>query len=474
MKRLFHFQCGMRCILWTAPMVLVAVLVACAPQADVPRQPQGPVGRVPQQQAEPEIPEFGPVTPLADLLERAFRVHYTSLRGIYSPPTGLMRKGCTVLAERPVVLPVAKEVDAYAVEGDILAYADSGGIVHIYGGFSCPRLALPGDLRAESLFLSPDDPLLLVAEQVERRLRVYDLRYCAERSFIHISGRPVNACASARAERAALADEAHGLRLGPLDGPLETKAKLRFGNLDLAFTPAGDLLLSLDQGGWLTVWNAEDGSLVDKFFFEGGPFVKAEFKGRLLRLTAESGRIDVYDLTGHKVDSGLYSGIPNKERFFLRDGVVFYETAQPIWTKRLVLQRRSLKAVSLPQVGVIQIQDIDGEIRYYDSKDGMPLKEGFHAEQADLRREPVALGREYSFTLEGRGFRLADVVYAVQGDRLFCRYIPDKGYYLWWEKADKAMKNSQEKGMLIKRISLSEGIAPERIRFALERSFQVP
>lgn len=100
---------------------------------------------------------------------------------------------------------------------------------------------------------------------------------------------------------------------------------------------------------------------------------------------------------------------------------------------------------------VIRVNDIDGEFRYYSAATGSLLSES--QKLSDWKE--VRLDRDFGFSYRGHDFVLAEPIAQREFQRLYCRFIPRKGYFLWWQKVARPDDFFKSRGMIPLRAGIS-------------------
>jgi hypothetical protein len=374
----------------------------------------------------PGFEPFGPRLPLKDLLQRTLREQYYAPMNLYSlPPEGFAKTFYIQLRPEEAVLHLAKNVSRFVADPNGLAVGMSNGAIYLWSKWPCPSVTLPGKGHVGLLAWASGSPYLAASPEGRDGVFLFDIRQCVrvalwspERRFKHIA-------VSSKGAWLGAVDEGHTLWLGKTPETPTDIARLRYGVLDLAFTPQEGVLMAVDEGGWITLWATHEKRLLEQFQVPGGPFRQARFEGARLSLTSREGTVQTWDLRRRVAVT------PEKEaeRFYLSDGVLRYRTWSKYLMKKIHLGGPSLRVWHSPSLGVVRVKDIDGKERYYSATAG---RQSSVVETKDWR--PVVMDDEYGFSLGEERFQLADPVFQKEHLRLYCRYVPQAGFFLWWKE----------------------------------------
>ncbi len=374
----------------------------------------------------PGFAPFGPRLPLKELLQRTLREQYYAPLNFYSlPPEGFAKTFYLQLRPEEAILHLAKNVSRFVADPNGLVVGMSNGDIYIWSKWPCPSVTLPGKGSVGLLAWASGSPYLAASPEGRDGVFLFDIRQCArvalwspERRFKHIALSPKGAWLGA-------VDEGHTLWLGKIpETPIEI-ARLRYSVLDLAFTPQEGVLMAVDEGGWITLWATHEKRLLEQFQIPGGPFQRARFEGARLSLTSREGTVQTWDLRRRVAVT------PEKEteRFYLSNGVLRYKTWSKYLVKKVHLGRPSFGVWYSPSLGVVRVKDVDGKERYYSVAEG---RQSAVVEAKDWRLVPM--DDEYGFSLGEERFQLADPVFQKEHLRLYCRYVPQAGFFLWWKE----------------------------------------
>ena len=337
---------------------------------------------------------------------------------------------------------------AYAAGENGLAMGFATGKVRVFSPFQCPEVTLPGGSGVSLISWLPGSPLMAAVGAECKDVFVFDLRRGAE-----IAERNFNATLSAvslssRGTWLAVADGVHNLWVGPgAGGPMTKVASLRYEPIGLSFTPQEGLLMAVDAAGWITIWAPLTKKMVDKVQVPSGPFTRAEFADSTIILFPQEGEPVRWDILAKRVITGESAPSP----FALRNGVLTYKTYSPRPVKKMHMFPAEFRVDFSPGQKLVRVRDIDRETRFY-GLDGNPAGK---AEAADFEAVPV--DPDGRFQLKDRKFALAERIFQKEHVELMCRFIPGKGYFLWWKNAPRPIEFNPKPGELPRRSGISAG-----------------
>ncbi len=348
---------------------------------------------------------FGKPMSLEELLRFQTEGHVFSLEAVYLPPDPEAKERfVTQLAEEELVVPLAKGVTAWIADDKGLAIAQDDGVVRVFGQWPCPSLV------------------------------------CAQISETPLSSRGQNLAVAPGGHWQAVVDEVYDLWTGPIPGQLRKAARLRYANLALSFTPKGNLLLVVDQVGWVTVWDPATNEMVHKFQAPDGPFESARQDGRWLRLKMiDKDQEVVFDLAQRKVSNAPAA----QPAFFSQGKALFHRSPRRQLVKKVLMGAPELAAWVSTGGTLLKVQDLDGKVRFYDLENGR-----LRPSPESATYEPVALDSEARGQAAGKRIALADCIFQKNRYTLMARRVPDVGFFLWWTMAEQARDYDPRHGEL--------------------------
>ncbi|MDY7002371.1 MAG: hypothetical protein SVS15_11405, partial [Thermodesulfobacteriota bacterium] len=368
---------------------------------------------------------------LKEYLKTLLQRQYFPARTIYNPPDhGLGQSYYVSLGQEPAVLRLADGVKAFTVSEETLALGLENGNVHVFGDFPCGLVTLPEEGPVGPLSHHAQSPYLAAAVKDGKKVYVFDLRRCGYVMTHEAKGALGAVAISPKGTWLALVDGTGRIMVGPPLGELsrvtlETGEPVALRNkcLALAFTPQEGLLMAVDAGGWITFWAPRKHALVDRFRIPGGPFGKAAFEGRFLTCSTPGGRLVTHDLATRKKTT------PRKQNplFSLDEGILYYRTVHSRWVKKMHFGRPKITVLASRESHLFKVLDVDGQARFYGITDGTLTKPAPGKDWRVLEIDP-----EGCFRYKGILYRLADPAYFSDDKTLLCRYVPDKGFFVWW------------------------------------------
>ncbi|MBG0775560.1 MAG: hypothetical protein H0S85_03900 [Desulfovibrionaceae bacterium] len=442
-----------------ALLALAFVLGACATTEDAPapsnvievREPKPAVVYPKPLEGGEELGMFGPRLTLREFLTRTLREEYFSLGDLYAPPPDdFFNMYFTQLHMENAVLHLAKDVVHYSADPGGLAVALKNGNLMVWSGWSCPGVAVPGSSGARFMSWDSASPILAACDADGLRIRLFDLRHCAQVHTIELRS-PVTAMAlSPKGTWLGAVTEVRDLVVGRSLGNLRKVAVLRFEPAAIGFSPQEGLMLVLDQGGWVTMWAPHAARYVDRFQISPGPYASARFAGDRLHVVTREGRTMDWDL----VKRAEVAPDGSRSRFYAEDGVLYYRTWQQRPVKKMHLGRPELAVWLSRGAHMLRVHDIDGGVRYYSATDGSQQPPVEAGDWLPLDMDPAE-----GFSVDERRFVLADVVFQKDHKRLMCRTVPGQGFFLWWTMVQRPGEYHPHPGKLPDRTNLAADAA---------------
>ncbi|NDV27140.1 WD40 repeat domain-containing protein [Desulfovibrio sp. JC010] len=386
---------------------------------------------------------------LAGFVEYAASQQYSSLDSIYNrPPDDMSGNYYVQLSKSNEVVNLAEDVTTFVHEGNILAAGFKNGVVRMYGSRGCAAVqAVSEPVNSVSWF--PESDFVAVSSGEGRAVEIFNVKQCA-RVRVHNVNSTVDIFAlSPRGSWLALVDKARRLWVGPAAGKLRRIDRFTYKPLSLTFSNEEGILMGVDATGKMVMWSPLKLTRIFDQKIKGGPFKSVKAEGARLNIVTEKDERFQWDVS-QRIKSPYYE---QKDGFFLKNGVLFYRSPRKSFSKKVSFKPASFAVERSPLGKVYRVRDIDGEFRYYSSLSGVPLKEEY--DFADWKK--VKLDRNYGFSERGRDFVLAVPIAQREFQRLYCRYIPSKGYYLWWQKVARPDDYFKFRGMLPRR----KGIAAD-------------
>lgn len=400
-------------------IICVLAVVSCAPKiTDAPAEPEPLITY--------EQP-FGPTVSLDQLLKKTLRNQYSSMESVFEVPVDTPDQKLILLTQEKPVLFVESGVTAFAADDEFLAAGYADGNIRIWSELPCPVLALPKREAVQRLWRDRSSPYLSAAgSRNPAVINIYDLNKCAMVAIINADAPADDIAVSPRGTYLAMVDTGRRLWTGNLRGNLEQQAGLRFDPLDMTFSPKEGVLILVDQAGWMLLWTTPDYSLLEQTLIPGGPFDKGTFLGPELILQKAGETTDqvVWDIP----DMKILADRPKTGRFHLENEILNYTLPDRQPVKKVHMSGPFFRLMADSKSMTFKILDVDGKTKYYDAVTGSETKGVSFGETLNS----VNLPPSGQFTWSGVEYSLADPVIIKGQWALWCRYIPDQGFYLWW------------------------------------------
>ncbi len=381
----------------------------------------------------PDPPAPAMVQSLRKHIDHLLRKVYVKPEDLYSPPAegteGFTYDQVTPQEAVPVL---AGNVAAMTGEIEGLAVAGKDGAIHVWSNFPCRQMNMPGGRTPMALAWGRGSPVLAAVEPGGGAVQLFDLRSCAP-------PRPAALPAGARIRQAAMSDmgnwlafvaEDGGLWAGPPPGPFTRVEGLDQAPLMIGFTPMQGVLAAADAKGQVVAFALMNRKVLRRIDVPGGPFVQGWVAGQSVTLATASGQAtSVSLLTQAEAQPVLPPDQGETGRIFVRDGKVFYTTGLTRWLKTTRMRRPEFILSHSPSLGLLRLRDLDGETRYYSATSGDPAPEPSREGQDWV----LQYAKDGLYAVQDHEFRAFDPVCQSGYQRLYCRFIPGKGYFLWWQ-----------------------------------------
>ncbi|WP_320171802.1 WD40 repeat domain-containing protein [Maridesulfovibrio sp.] len=406
---------------------------------------------------EPSVSEAGrldvsqlvgkrPVT-LAELVDYSASQQYSSPETIYNrPPEDMTHDYYVLLSRTNEVVNLADRVISYVQHGNVLAVGFQSGIINIYGGPGCGAVQTEtSPVTGISWF--PDSRVLAATSGEGKYVEVFRVDECARVRMANVNSTVDLFAISPKGSWLAIVDEARRLFVGPAEGRLRQVYRFLHKPLSLSFSGGEGILMAVDETGQLNMWSPLKLSRIFEYKIKGGPFREVRADGPYLNIITEKGDRFLWDVSS-KARSAYQVG---DDRFSLKNGVLSYTSPRKRFSRKVVFSPVRISVERSGSGGVFRIKDVDGNFRFYSEKSGDLIKDA--PDLADWKK--VRVDSNYRFTDGGREFVLADPIAQREFQRLYCRYIPSKGYVLWWEKVARPDDYFKSRGMIPRREGIS-------------------
>ncbi len=386
-----------------------------------------------------------PAENLPQLLERANALKTFDLNTLYSPPAEKeFGTSLRLLGHGTAVLELVQGVNTFAAAEDGLAVGLTNGDLRVYGTLACAGMDDPLDSQAVLLGYGARARYLAAVSQSREGVSLYDLENCELSRRFELPG-VVSMAMSRSGAWLALAAQNGDVLVGPPNSspkPIPLKLDSMLG---VGFGPNQGVLYAVSRSGEVALWDLMHDQELGRFTVEGGPFSKALFSGQFMVLTTTNNKRFSVDLTKREI-------IPFSRQlaqFYLQDKTLRYRTWKPVLRTRKVMGEPELGVMHSTFLDLIRVRDLDGADRCYDTLMGKPM-----SCRAANDWETIPLTPFGGFFLGKTGYRLADVVFFWDHDVLLSRFVPDRGWFLWWVKATRLREYNPLPGHLPERISI--------------------
>ncbi|CCO23255.1 WD40 repeat domain-containing protein [Maridesulfovibrio hydrothermalis] len=388
---------------------------------------------------------------LAELVSFSASQQYSSLDSIYnSPPEGMAGNYYVLLSESKEVVNLAGKVTSYVQKGDILAAGFQNGVIKVYGGSGsgsgCGAVQAASE-PVNSISWFPKSNYLAASSADNKVVEIFKVNECARVRVADVNSTVDLFAVSPKGSWLALVDEARRLWVGPVEGKLQQVSRFLHQPLSLSFSDEEGILMAVDVTGLLSMWSPLKLTKIYESKIKDGPFESVAADGPYLNIVTEKGKRFRWDI-GQRVQTAFHESV---DGFFLKDGVLSYHSPRKRLSRRVFFKPVSIEVERSPSGRVFKVNDIDGEFRYYSAVTGALLK----GVQDFADWEPVKLGRNLDFSVRGHEFVLAQPIAQRGFQRLYCRFIPSKGYFLWWEKVARPDDYFKSRGMVPRRNGIS-------------------
>jgi len=389
---------------------------------------------------------------------QVFKKQYFSAQDLYILPVrGFEDFSRNLLRREPADLILDRDVSAYAEGCGTLAFAKQDALF-IRGKDFCLKTALPKPKDNIRLLSWPGKSPYLAACG-EDKVFVYNVRRGKWVRGAHDLGRHVSGMAlSSHGAWLALVDHKNRVWAGPTLGPLRRGPILSGDFLALDFSPDQGVLMVVDVNGETLLWAMHTDKLIHRFRVSGGPFERGFFQDGKLFLAASGQGGVVWDVLRQEPVRAAFK----PSAFSLDGGVLSYRTGRLGWTRTRVLQRENLSLHFSESVGAFKLRDLDGQERYFAFPSGTPMG------PVQARDWELLPDTDRVYQARGKAFRTCDLIYQKGRNQLLCRFVPGKGFYVWWEDAREQGSFNPHPFALPRRDALSTDKDP-RLQFLRDR-----
>ncbi len=393
-----------------------------------------------------QLAEKRPAT-LADLVSYSASQQYSSLDSIYNrPPEDMTENYYIQLSEGNELVNLADRVTAYTQHGNVLAAGFQTGVVNIYGGTGCAAVQTDSS-PVNDVSWFPQSNVLAATSGDNSVVEVFKIKECARVRGVSLNSTVDMFTVSPKGSWLAVVDEARRLFVGSPEGKMTQIYRFLHKPLSLSFSDGEGILMAVDVTGQLNMWSPLKLSRIFEFKIKGGPFSSVVADGPNLNITTEKGEKFRWDVS-RKARSSYHE---KTSGFSVKNGVLSYLSPRKRLSRKVFFKPVELQVERSGSARLLRVKDVDGEYRLYSETTGMPLK--INPDLADWKK--VDFENDYAFSIGGQNFALAEPVAQREFQRLYCRYIPSKGYYLWWKKVARPDDYFKSRGMLPRREGIS-------------------
>ncbi|WP_432734431.1 WD40 repeat domain-containing protein [Maridesulfovibrio sp. FT414] len=384
---------------------------------------------------------------LAELVRFSASQQYSPLESIYNrPPEGMNENYFVQLVESNEVVNLADRVATYLQKDNILAIGLDSGLIKLYGGSGCGALQTAAKPVRDISWFSRSN-ILAATSGDSSEVEVFKVNECVRVRVADVNSTVDMFAVSPKGTWLAVVDEARRLFVGPSEGRMRQIYRFLHKPLSLSFSDEEGILMAVDVSGQLNMWSPLKLSRIYEFKIEGGPFKSVESEGPFLNIVTEKGDRFRWDV-GQRARSSYHE---KSSGFDLRNGVLSYTSPRKRLSRKVFFRPAELAVERSAAKKIFRIRDIDGEQRFYSEITGEALKSA--PESTDWKK--VRLDGNYKFSERGHEYVLAEPIAQREFQRLYCRYIPSKGYFLWWVKVARPDDYFNSRGMVPRRDGIS-------------------
>lgn len=435
-------------VLWTAP---------AAAQEQSASKRRAVVGEGFVEPPPPPTPEM--VQDLRAYVAERLRKHFVTPADVFDPQL-LPFEGLAYirLTPEPAVPILAGNLAVYCGDLQGLAVMGQDGALTVWGEYGCRSLRMSSG-PATRLAMGKDAPWLAALSPDNATIRMVDLKRCGPAGvWLRAKGKHVQRMVmSGNGDWLGVATAKGAVYAGPVLGPLKKVAEFEAPPMALGFSAYEGVLAAVSRKGEVVFWAMRPGRLAGTARIKG-EFVKARFSRDILLLTMQEGARRAWDIVSRQFVEAEEPELKKKPRLELSDGRLYLQTGLTRWKKAVAMRQPTMMLYYSSSVQRLKLKDVDGETRYYDPKTGLPAEP---AEAGDWRWLPEQKGGVY--TVGEQEYRLTDLAYQTGDKALICRYVPQVGFFLWWENRVAHRSYDPHHGKLPARSSLLAGQAPDWI-----------
>ncbi|MDQ7836489.1 MAG: WD40 repeat domain-containing protein [Humidesulfovibrio sp.] len=332
---------------------------------------------------------------------------------------------------------LATNVIAASGDAEAAAASHADGTIQLFGAGNCSSVSMPDGHPAYALALSREGGALAAWAQGVNSLVVFDLRRpdcphvsseTALRGQISLSLSPTGAFIAAQ-------DEEGRIWVGPRGGEMRVAASLPGSPAAIGFSGGEGVLLVLDANGQGGAWNPRTGKALRRISVPGGPFVRGDFQGMEARLWTRDGRLLRWDMLHNSAPTTEFSPGEALSRqkggwLELRGADVYFSRPGLSWKVSPSYDPRPPSLSVSVHAGCLRLSDVDGNVRYYDARQGQEREQCFAEDWV-----PVAVRPDGTAEIPGLRLRLFDTQPSADGhSNVNTRALSETEVYVWTDR----------------------------------------
>ncbi|SDK45646.1 hypothetical protein SAMN05660337_0506 [Maridesulfovibrio ferrireducens] len=374
----------------------------------------------------------GTVKSLKKYVSELLGKKYVSTGKLYTPPFEALADNMYISVTREKAIPIiAGGVSSYSGTEEGLAAALYDGSIRLWSSYPCKKLRLPSGKGAALVAYAPGSPVLAATDSKGDNLFIYDLKTCSRiPGDIPVEHGPVKMMAISRTgDWLGLIDSFNALLSGPSNGPLKEMSVLEGTPLFLGYTPGQGILVAVEASGKIVMWGMKNLSRINSDEVAGGPFASVRMSGYVVCLRRDDGKEVYWDLRKRDLVKKSEALKESSSWIYEKEGSLVYSTGVDRWKVAEHFGRPLFIVSYSAKEKLFRVRDLDSKTRYYSALDG---KEFSEIKTSDWK----FISPKNGVYKAGKAlFRLYDLVCQKGAQKLYCRHIEGKGFYLWWQQA---------------------------------------
>lgn len=374
----------------------------------------------------------GTAKSLKDYVSELLGRKYVSVGKLYDAPFEGFEDKIYISVTREKAVPIiAGGVSAYAGTEEGLAAALYDGSIRLWSSYPCKKMKLPSGKGAKIVAYAPGSPVLAATDSDGDNLFIYDLNTCTRiPGDIPVEHGPVKMMAISRTgDWLGLIDSFNTLLCGPSNGPLKELSVLEGTPLFIGYTPGQGILVAVEASGKIVLWGMKNLSSINSDEVPGGPFVSVRMSGYVVCLRRDDGKDIYWNLRTRSLVKKSEALKESPSWVYEKDGALVYSTGVDRWKVAEHFGMPMFIVSYSAKEKLIRVRDLDSKTRYYSTLDG---KEFSEINASDWK---LISPKNGVYKAGKKSFRFFDLVCQKGIEKLYCRYIDGKGFYLWWRQA---------------------------------------